>query len=103
MFNKHMKELTNAEKNRRDTLAEAQRLLYKATCVSTVNADVAAELIKYKESNRNLKVEVDFLKEKFKVSADKLNKEVESNMNLFNSVKMEKESILPDFSKPATD
>ncbi len=61
---------------------------------------MAAELIKYRESNRKLKVEVDFLKKKIVVSADKLNKEVDSNTNLIISVKMAKESIFP---MPATD
>ncbi len=100
MFNEQAKERTDAEKSRRDTLAEAQILLDKATSASTAAADVAAELIKYKESNSKLKVQVDFLKEKLIVSADKLNKEVESNTNLFTSIKIAKESI---FSMPATD
>ncbi len=90
MFNKRAKGHTDAEKSRRDTPAEAQSLLDKATSVSTVNADAATELIKYKESNHKLKVEIDFLKEKLKVSADKLNKEVESSTNLFTSVKIAK-------------
>ncbi len=99
IFNECAKECTEVEKSRRETLEEAQHLLDKAKTASA-NSEAAAEMIKYNESNRTLKVEADFLKEKLIVSADKLAKEVESNMNLFTRVKMAKESQFPS---PTTD
>ncbi len=50
-----------------------------------------------------LRSDVKFLKEKFKVSAEKLNREVESNTNLFIAIKMVKETIFADRPDSATN
>ncbi len=90
LFNEHVKERMKAEKSKKETLAVAHSLLDKATSASEKNANAAAELISVKECYHNLKVENEFLKDKLKVSSMKLNKQVESNMSLFTSVKMAK-------------
>ncbi len=57
----------------------------------------------YSFANSKLKTENNFLREKLKVSADKLNREVESNTNLFTTIKMAMETAFRDSLDSATN
>ncbi len=74
MFNERAKECTKSAKSNKETLEVAQALLDKANAVNEKHEATAAELILVKEGNRKYKVENEFLREKLKVSAEKLNK-----------------------------
>ncbi len=81
-------------------LENSQCLVDKANARANKNADSFALLISSDCAIRELEVENKFLKEKLKMSAQKLSKEVEMNSNFFMTVKMAKETV---FTERATD
>ncbi len=96
-------EWLKAVKDAKATLAQAQTLLDKATVANAQHARMVAELAKAKEGNLKYKKENEFLKHKLKHSAEKLNKELESNTNLFASVKLAQSYIFPEIPSAATN
>ncbi len=97
---------------RKATLVEIEKPLFAVQDKQTGGDDpytygefeqVFALLILSDCAVHKLEVENKFLKEKLKVSAQKLSKEVESNTNLFTTIKMAKETVFTDHASTTNE
>ncbi len=98
MYAEHLK----ATKDAKATLEPTEALHDQAVAANAKQSELVDELAKVKESNMKYKKENEFLKHKLKYPSEKLNKEVESNRNLFASIKLAKEALNPEFPMAST-
>ncbi len=98
MFHDKAKILTETK----ESLDKAKRPVDEAKAKTAKYSDAEASLMVSNNANIRLEMENKCLKEKLKVFKDKLNYEVECNMNLFTTVQMAKEIIFPDNPTAAT-
>ncbi len=89
-------ELAKMVRETKESLENSQCLVDEANVRADKNDDSFTLLISSDCAERKLEAENKFLKEKLKVSAQKLSKEEESNTNLFMTVKMAKETVFTD-------
>ncbi len=102
-YNNMFTEWMKATKDAKDNLAKAQAVLDNAKTEKAKHAKTVAELVKARKGNLEYKKENDFLKYKLKRSQAKLKSEVESNTNLFASVKLAHASLNPETSSETSD
>ncbi len=87
----------------KEMLKMAQKLHDDTEAINAKYSEVCANLITSDGTNRKMNTEIKFLKEKFTVSKEKLDREIEANTNLFIIIRMTHDTPSQELKPGSTD
>ncbi len=99
MFMEKEKAISDAK----ETLKTAQKLHHDNEAINAKYTEVCANLTTLESTNQKMKTDIKFLKEKFTVSKEKLDREIKANTNLFSTIRMTHDTLSQELKPGSSD